>query len=82
MQHFEPDALATVLYAVFDRGLAQVHTSSAGHFPPVITRPGQPAVVAHIPTGLMIDVAPGPAPAGDHRAGSRQAPCCVFTPTG
>jgi sigma-B regulation protein RsbU (phosphoserine phosphatase) len=60
MQHFEPDALATVLYAVFDRSLDQMHVSLAGHFPPVIARPGQPAEVADIPTGLMIGIAPGP----------------------
>jgi sigma-B regulation protein RsbU (phosphoserine phosphatase) len=60
MQHFEPDALATVLYAVFDRSLDQIHVSLAGHFPPVIARPGQPAEVADIPTGLMIGIAPDP----------------------
>src|ERR1700728_3186637 len=47
MQHFEPDALATVLYAVFDRSLDQMRVSLAGHFPPVIARPGQPAVFLH-----------------------------------
>jgi len=60
MQHFEPDALATVLYAVFDRSLDQMRVSLAGHFPPVIARPGQPAEVADIPTGLMIGIAPSP----------------------
>jgi serine phosphatase RsbU (regulator of sigma subunit) len=58
MQHFEPDALATVLYAVFDRSLDRMHVSLAGHFPPVIARPGQAAEVADIPTGLMIGIAP------------------------
>jgi phosphoserine phosphatase RsbU/P len=60
MQHFEPDALATVLYAVFDRSLDQMHISLAGHFPPVIARPGQPIEVADIPTGLMIGIVPNP----------------------
>jgi sigma-B regulation protein RsbU (phosphoserine phosphatase) len=60
MQHFEPDALATVLYAVFDRSLDQMHISLAGHFPPVIARPGQPVEVADIPTGLMIGIVPNP----------------------
>jgi serine phosphatase RsbU (regulator of sigma subunit) len=60
MQHFEPDALATVLYAVFDPSLDQMRVSLAGHFPPVIARPGQPAEVADIPTGLMIGIAPNP----------------------
>ena len=33
MQHFEPDALATVLYVVFDPALDQVRIAMAGHFP-------------------------------------------------
>ena len=43
MQHFEPGAVATVAYAVFDPGLDRVHICSAGHHPPVIAAPGQPA---------------------------------------
>ena len=58
MQHFEPDALATVLYAVFDPALDQVRVCMAGHFPPVIALPGQPAELASIKSGLMIGVAP------------------------
>ena len=58
MQHFEPDALATVLYAVFDPALDQVRVCMAGHFPPVIALPGQPAELASIATGLMIGVSP------------------------
>ena len=58
MQHFEPDALATVLYAVFDPGLDQVRVCMAGHFPPVIALPGQSAELASIATGLIIGVSP------------------------
>ena len=58
MQHFEPDALATVLYAVFDPALDQVRVCMAGHFPPVVALPGQPAELASIATGLMIGVSP------------------------
>jgi serine phosphatase RsbU (regulator of sigma subunit) len=58
MQHFEPDALATVLYAVFDLALDQVRVCLAGHFPPVIALPGQPAELASIAAGLMIGVSP------------------------
>jgi serine phosphatase RsbU (regulator of sigma subunit) len=59
MQHFEPGALATVAYAVFDPGLGQMHICSAGHHPPVIAAPGQRAELADIPSGLLIGVAPG-----------------------
>ena len=59
MQHFEPDAMATVLYAVIDPALDQMHVCLAGHFPPVIARPGQPAELARVTPGLVIGVSPG-----------------------
>jgi serine phosphatase RsbU (regulator of sigma subunit) len=59
MQHFEPGALATVAYAVFDPGLGRVHICSAGHYPPVIAAAGQPAELADVPPGLLIGAAPG-----------------------
>jgi sigma-B regulation protein RsbU (phosphoserine phosphatase) len=58
MQHFEPDAMATVLYAVADPSLNQVHISLAGHFPPVIARPGTPSELADVAAGLMIGIDP------------------------
>jgi len=58
MQHFEPDALATVLYAVVEPSLDHAHVSSAGHLPPVIALPGSMAQLAEIPADLMIGVAP------------------------
>jgi serine phosphatase RsbU (regulator of sigma subunit) len=50
MRHFEPDAMATVLCAMFSPSLDQVRISSAGRLPPVIACPGKPAV--------PVDVAP------------------------
>jgi sigma-B regulation protein RsbU (phosphoserine phosphatase) len=58
MQHFEPDALATVLYAVIDPGLARMDVSLAGHFAPVLAHPGQPAELADVGRGLLIGAAP------------------------
>jgi serine phosphatase RsbU (regulator of sigma subunit) len=58
MQHFEPDAMATVVYAVFEPGLGQVHIALAGHFPPVIARPGEPAELAKVQLGALIGMAP------------------------
>jgi phosphoserine phosphatase RsbU/P len=60
MQYFEPDALATVLYAVFEPTLDQVHFSCAGHLPPALAYPGRPAELAELPADLMIGVAPRP----------------------
>jgi serine phosphatase RsbU (regulator of sigma subunit) len=59
MQHFEPGALATVAYAVFDPGLDRVHLCSAGHYPPIIAAAGRPAHLAEVPAGLLIGAAPG-----------------------
>jgi phosphoserine phosphatase RsbU/P len=59
MHHFEPDALATVLYAVIDPGLDRLRICLAGHFPPVIARPGRPAELAPVAAGLLIGAAPG-----------------------
>jgi phosphoserine phosphatase RsbU/P len=59
MQHFEPDAMATVLYAVTEPALDRMHIGLAGHFPPIVAGPGQPAALADVAPGLMIGVAPG-----------------------
>jgi len=58
MQHFEPDAMATVLYAVIDPALEEMRVCLAGHFPPVIARPGRPAELARVTPGLVIGVSP------------------------
>ncbi len=57
MQHFEPDAMATVLYAVIEPGLDRMNICLAGHFPPVIAHPGQPAELASVATGALIGIA-------------------------
>ena len=56
MQHFEPGALATVLYAVLDPALDRAHLCSAGHLPPVLARPGEAAGLVDVAGGLMIGV--------------------------
>jgi sigma-B regulation protein RsbU (phosphoserine phosphatase) len=59
MQFFEPGALATVMYAVFDRSLDRVHVASAGHLPPVIATAAQPGALADVSGSLMIGVDAG-----------------------
>jgi phosphoserine phosphatase RsbU/P len=59
MQHFEPGALATVAYAVFDPGLDRARICLAGHYPPVVAVPGQPGELVGIAPGLLIGAAPG-----------------------
>lgn len=57
MHHFEPNALATVLYAVFNPALDRVHISSAGHLPPVVAAPGERGALADLAIDLLIGVA-------------------------
>ncbi len=54
IRHFEPDAMATVACAMFDPGRDQVTVSCAGHLPPVIALPGQPARPASTPADLLL----------------------------
>lgn len=56
MQHFEPDAMATVMCAVFSADLEQVTIANAGHLPPITLLPGQPATVAPVGSGSMIGI--------------------------
>jgi serine phosphatase RsbU (regulator of sigma subunit) len=57
MQHFEPEAMATVLYAVLDPVAGQVRISAAGHFAPVVAGPGQPAALTDIAVDVPIGIA-------------------------
>ena len=41
IQYFEADAMATVLYGVYDPASGELRMSSAGHPPPVIAVPGE-----------------------------------------
>jgi len=59
MQHFEPGAMATLLYAVTDLSLDRMHIATAGHLPPVVALSGLPSQLADIPADLMIGVEHG-----------------------
>jgi sigma-B regulation protein RsbU (phosphoserine phosphatase) len=54
MQHFEPEAMATVLCAVLSPELDRVRISCAGHLAPVIAGPGQPARPVDVATDILI----------------------------
>jgi phosphoserine phosphatase RsbU/P len=75
MQHFEPDAIATVIYAVFARDLEHVRVSSAGHLPPVIAVPGHAGELADISNDLLIGMSLA---APRHSTTLRLPPGCVL----
>jgi phosphoserine phosphatase RsbU/P len=54
MQHFEPEAVATMLYGVAPPELDQMEVSSAGHLPPILAQPGEPAVPADVIPDTLI----------------------------
>ncbi|HEX6454173.1 MAG TPA: GAF domain-containing SpoIIE family protein phosphatase [Trebonia sp.] len=59
MQYFEPDAMATILYGVYEPQSGELTLSSAGHLPPVLVVPGRTDLVpvsADLPIGVAEDV--------------------------
>jgi sigma-B regulation protein RsbU (phosphoserine phosphatase) len=77
VQLFEPDAMATAIYAVLDPDTGVLIASSAGHLPPLIAVPGQPAqqldVAANLPLGAYPD-----ASRGSHRTVLAPGSCLLF----
>jgi phosphoserine phosphatase RsbU/P len=56
LRHFEPETMATVLCAMISPSRGHIRICSAGHLPPIIARPGQPAAEADITPDLLIGV--------------------------
>jgi phosphoserine phosphatase RsbU/P len=57
--HFEPNEMATVLYALIDPSLERFVVSSAGHLPPIIAEPDAPTRFVQLrpgpPIGGLLD---------------------------
>jgi serine phosphatase RsbU (regulator of sigma subunit) len=73
MQHFEPGALATVLYTVLDPSLKTARISAAGHLPPVLAVPGQSGELVDVHPDLLI---------GADAATARQSATIAIPPGG
>jgi phosphoserine phosphatase RsbU/P len=73
VQTFEPDAMATVIYAVLDPALADLTISSAGHLPPMLVVPDGPA--------RTLDVEPD-LPLGAYRNARRRNTTAPLPPDG
>jgi len=56
VQHFEPGAMATVLFGQFDPSFERLRVSSAGHLAPVLAVPGQPTTLLDLPTDPPLGV--------------------------
>jgi serine phosphatase RsbU (regulator of sigma subunit) len=73
MQHFEPGALATVLYVVVEPSLETARISAAGHIPPVLAVPGQSGELVDVHADLLI---------GADAASRRRATAVAMPPGG
>ena len=62
LRFFEPGKMATALCGLSHRPYESIELASAGHLPPVLARPGEPASVVDIsvavPLGVQREVAP------------------------
>ncbi|MFK0248953.1 PP2C family protein-serine/threonine phosphatase [Amycolatopsis azurea] len=56
VQHFEPGALATVVYGLVRPSRDTVAISLAGHLPPVLAAPGLPSALVDVPVDPPIGV--------------------------
>jgi sigma-B regulation protein RsbU (phosphoserine phosphatase) len=73
IQYFEPDAMATVMYGVYDSASGELAVSCAGHPPPVLATPGQP--------GDLLAIRPDP-PIGAADAPARHTATATIPPGG
>jgi serine phosphatase RsbU (regulator of sigma subunit) len=73
VQLFEPDAMATAIYAVLEPATGTLVLSSAGHLPPVAVGPGDPAGPLRLPADM---------PLGAYRRAPRRATRMVLPPGG
>jgi serine phosphatase RsbU (regulator of sigma subunit)/anti-sigma regulatory factor (Ser/Thr protein kinase) len=59
VQHFEENVMATVLYAIVEPSLDRLSLSTAGHLPPIMAGPGEPAALVNVPVDLPVGVSVG-----------------------
>lgn len=56
VRHFEPEAMATVLYGVLDPSFERIHLASCGHLAPVLLAPGEKPSLVELPIDPPIGV--------------------------
>jgi serine phosphatase RsbU (regulator of sigma subunit) len=60
IQYFEPDAMATVLFGLYEPESGELTVASAGHLPPVLAVPGRRPWAVDLNVSPPIGVAPDP----------------------
>jgi serine phosphatase RsbU (regulator of sigma subunit) len=58
MRYFEPEAMGTVLYGLFEPDTGELTVSSAGHLPPVLAVPGGLRGGPADPDAALVSVSP------------------------
>ena len=79
IQYFEPGAMATVLYGLYDPQTGELAFSCAGHPPPVLAVPGQQAAMLGVKPSLPIGVASYPQRQTDTASIPPGALLCCYT---
>ena len=59
VQYFLPDTMATALCGILNPAATTLHTSSAGHLPPILAAPHDVATIVTIPVDLPLGVKSG-----------------------
>lgn len=79
IQYFEPDAMATILYGVYQPESGELTVASAGHLPPVLAVPGQRPRSVDLDVSPAIGVALDPARESTVIAVPPGALLCLYT---
>ena len=79
VQYFLPDTMATALCGILSPAANTLHTSSAGHLPPILAAPNDVATILTIPVDLPLGVMSGRPRHSIHVPLPRGFVLCLYT---
>ena len=79
VQYFLPDTMATALCGILSPAATTLHTSSAGHLPPILAAPHDVATIVTIPVDLPLGVKSGRPRHSIHVPLPRGFVLCLYT---
>ena len=79
VQYFLPDTMATALCGILNPAATTLHTSSAGHLPPILAAPHDVATILTIPVDLPLGVKSGRPRHSIHAPLPRGFVLCFYT---